>query len=201
MKKRDLIILICASVIALLGIFLGGYIAGIKHRTRIVHVNFEYVEPELEERIHKYNFMDPILSDYIEDLSAELGIDSDLAVAHLLVENPELNSNAIHHNENGTMDLGMFQLNSKYIYISFLPSYWDMNVDFDPFNPKQNIFVALHHIQYLNEKLKVQEDAIAAYNCGIYAVMHDAIPESTKIYTKKVITNYKLLKSSEVKNG
>ena len=146
--------------------------------------------------------MDPVISDYIEDLSAELGIDPDLPVAHLLVENPEMNWNAIHKNENGTLDLGGFQLNNKYLYISFLPDYWpNMDIDFDPFNPKQNTFIALHHIQYLNEKLKVQEDAIAAYNCGVYAVMHDQIPESKKIYVKRVVNNYKLLKKSEEKTN
>lgn len=202
MKRSYLIGCICTSLVVCVGLVLIGYSIGLKQKTRIVHVNFEYEQPKAEEeRVHRYSFMDPVISDYIEDLSAELGIDPDLPVAHLLVENPEMNWNAIHHNENGTLDLGGFQLNDKYIYLSFLPAYWDLDIDFDPFNPKQNTFLALHHIRYLNEKLKVQEDAIAAYNCGIGAVMNNQIPEITKIYTKRVINTYKLLKASEDKNG
>ena len=201
--KKSFYYLITAALILVMTIsFLLGICCGKEQKAKIVHVDFDYTKPEEKpEKEPKYAFLDAEMSNYIEKLSGELGIDSDLAVAHLLVENPELNWNAIHHNENGTLDLGGFQLNDKYIYLSFLPAYWDMDIDFDPFNPKQNTFLALHHIRYLNEKLKVQEDAIAAYNCGIGAVMNNQIPEITKIYTKRVINTYKLLKASEDKNG
>ena len=45
--------------------------------------------------------------------------------------------------------------------------------------------------------MKVTDDAIMAYNCGIVAVMSGDIPEITKTYLKKVKTNLYLLKRGE----
>ena len=57
----------------------------------------------------KYTFLEPELSDYICALCDGLKLDPDLVVAHLLVENPEFNADAIHRNDNGTIDIGLFQ--------------------------------------------------------------------------------------------
>ncbi len=152
----------------------------------------------------KYTFLEPELSDYICFLSDGLKLDSDLVVARLMVENPEFNPNAIHINENGTIDIGLFQPNDKYLWTTFKDRYWFDNVELDPFNWKHNTYIALHHMKYLDEKFKVQDDAIMAYNCGEGAVMNGTIPQSTYIYLAKVKNNYMLLKSCKresEKNG
>lgn len=70
---------------------------------------------------------------------------------------------------------------------------WQMDIEFNPFNWKHNAFLAMHHIEYLSSRLKIQDEIIMAYNCGEGAVMRNEIPESTKIYLSRVKNNLKLL--------
>ena len=78
--------------------------------------NFDIEPTEAVSEIAKYPFLGNELSDYICELCEEMNVDSDLVVAHLMEENPEYNPVAIHRNENGTVDCGLFQLNDKYVW-------------------------------------------------------------------------------------
>ena len=189
MKDKKQLIIISLSVVVF-DLVLSAYILGTKNSRRIA-VNFETSVPAEEE--HKYQFLQKSMSDYICSLSEELKIDSDLVVAILMAENPEFNPEAVHRNINGTIDCGLFQLNDRYIWTSFANAYWFDNVELDPFNWKHNSFLAIHHLAYLQSKLKVTDEIIMAYNCGINAVMADKIPDSTKSYLRKVKTNLFLL--------
>lgn len=141
-----------------------------------------------------YDFLDVDKEQYINALCGELGIDKNLCIAILMQENPMLDSDAIHKNRNGTLDIGLWQMNDKYIWTDFVPDYWKIQeVEFNPFNWKMNTYLALHHIEYLTTKLKVKEDVVMAYNCGIGAVLKNRIPESTKNYLASVMNSYKLL--------
>ena len=144
----------------------------------------------------KYKFIDSSISDYICDLCNELSLDSDLVVAILMVENPEFNKDAVHRNENGTIDVGLFQLNDRYLWTTFKDSYWFDNVELDPFNWKHNAYIAIHHLEQLQKRLKVTDDVIMAYNCGIGAVMNGNVPAATKVYFCKVNNNLMLLKGT-----
>ena len=167
-----------------------------KGRERIA-VDFT-VNEDTEEEIGnwKYQFLKKEMSDYICALCTEMEIDSDLIVAILMKENPEFDPEATHKNDNGTIDVGMFQLNDKYIWTTFKDAYWFDNVELDPFNWKHNTYLAVHHIQYLQKQLKVMDDVIMAYNCGIGAVMSNNIPNRTKTYYANVKLNMKLLKNN-----
>ena len=145
----------------------------------------------------KYTFLEPEISDYICALCDGLNLDSDLVVAHLLVENPEFNPDAIHKNDNGTVDLGLFQLNDKYLWTTFKNDYWFDNVELDPFNWKHNTYIALHLMADLHKEFKVQDDAIMAYNGGRGAVMNGTIKPGTEVYLREVKNNYMLLKNCE----
>ena len=199
MKESKLLMikiaLITISISLLLyAVFLVGNFYGLKQKTRIVHVDFD-LEEQIESDTWRYTFLKKEYSNYIEKLSSELQIDADLVVAILIKENPEFNPDAIHQNNNGTFDCGLMQLNDKYIYTVFVPAYWDLkNIEFNPFNWKHNLFLSMHHIQYLCESLKVQEDVIAAYNAGRGAVISGMIPASTINYVAAVKNNLKLLK-------
>lgn len=196
-KKHKYSILTCAISIVTAIIITVSYQLGTRSAKRIA-VNFDITEnTEVQETIHKYQFLSKDLSDYICSLSDELDIDSDLIVAVLMVENPEFNPDAIHKNLNGTIDCGLFQLNDRYIWTSFKDAYWFDNLELNPFNWKHNTYLAIHHIAYLQKKLKVTDEVICAYNCGISAVMSNTIPDSTRIYLKRVTTNLFLLKNSE----
>ena len=107
------------------------------------------------------------LSLYIVSLCQELQLDSNLAVSILLKENPQLKTDAININNNGTLDVGLWQLNDRYIWTVFVKNYWLFeNVEFNPFDWKHNTYLALHHIQYLAKTLKITADVICAYNAG-----------------------------------
>lgn len=163
---------------------------------KIVYVDFISEEIETEqENIHKYQFLPVELSDYIVRMCTELEIDSDLAVAILMQENPEINLDATHRNENGTMDLGLWQLNDKYLYTTFANNFWKFeNVELNAFDWKHNTFIALHQIEWLQSRLKIFDDVVMGYNAGIGAVMNRKIPDSTKIYLCRVKNNFNLLK-------
>ena len=191
--KNKEIVIICVVLVVM--VVFCAYILGTKNSRRIA-VNFETsmsAETASSDEEHKYQFLQKPMSDYICSLSDELKIDSDLVVAILMVENPEFNPDAVHKNANGTIDCGLFQLNDRYIWTSFANAYWFDNIELDPFNWKHSAFLAIHHLAYLQSKLKVTDEVICAYNCGINAVMADKIPDSTKSYLKKVKTNLFLL--------
>ena len=69
-----------------------------------------------------------------------------------------------------------------------------MDVDFNPYNWKHNTFIALHHLEWLQSKLKIQDDVIMAYNCGIDAVLNGRIPDTTISYLSRTKNNLTLLK-------
>lgn len=199
MIKKLIIILLGFLSVGLLCTTVGllSFNAG-KKQTKVVAVDFT-VEEETEQEIGvwKYQFLKKELSDYICGLCNEMEINSDLIVAILMKENPEFNPEATHRNENGTIDVGMFQLNDRYVWTTFKDNYWFDNVELDPFNWKHNTYLAVHHIEYLQKQLKVMDDVIMAYNCGIGAVMNGNIPDRTKSYYANVKLNMKLLNKED----
>lgn len=200
MKIEIKYVIVWGLVFVLLSGFLGalvgdyrGYHRAIDSKTIIVHTDFD-VKPAEPDGEPYYPFLKKEVSDYICSLCTELRIDSDLVVAHLMVENPNFDPDAVNRNQNGSQDLGMFQLNDSSLYSTFIKAYWDIDVEFNPFNWKHNTFIACHFIQDLNESLKVQDDAIMAYNCGIGKVMNNKVPASTYRYLASVKNNLTLLK-------
>lgn len=190
-----IIIATCLSII----IYSFAFILGINYQKDksklIVHTNFENTHIQEEIIDPKYEFIPPEIANYIIQMCNELEVDTDLAVAILMQENPGLDLDATNRNKNGTMDLGLWQLNDKYLYTTFSELFWQFeDVELNAFDWKHNTFIALHQIEWLQSRLKVFEDIVMAYNCGIGAVMNRTIPESTKVYLSRVKNNYKLLK-------
>lgn len=165
-----------------------------KKEGNVIAVDFSTESFSVDEREPKYKVMPKELSNYICDMSEELDIDSDLVVAILMRENPEFNPDATHRNDNGTIDVGMFQLNDRYLWTEFKNDYWFENIELNPYNWKHNTYIALHHIKYLQDKFKIQDDVIMAYNGGKGAVMNGTIKPSTFNYLANVKNNLFLLK-------
>ncbi len=174
-----------------------GYFIENKFARKIVHVDLDATNIEMYDENTRYPFMPKQYSDYICNLAKELRIDSDIAVSILMVENPEFNPDATNRNKNGTNDLGLWQMNDMYVYSVFVKSYWDIDTDFNPYNWKHSTFLAMHHIEFLLRSLKVQDDAIMAYNCGRGRVIDNDIPAITRQYLAKVNNNLKLLKNTK----
>ena len=160
-------------------LFFVGFIIGISTSKKIIRYEFD-ISKDYCFIPEKYEFMNPDVSSYICNLSNQFEIDSDLVVAILLQENPTFDPLATNRNPNGTIDMGLFQLNDKYLYTDFLRRYWKITeIDFDPYNWKHNTFIAINHIYYLKGKLKSDDDVIRAYNCGVNATMRNQIPKTT----------------------
>ena len=184
-------------IVAFFIVIVLSYSLGTK-KTKKVIVDLSVEKIEEIEREPKYKMMPAALSNYICDMAAELKLDPDLVVAILMVENPSFNPDAISRpNENGTLDLGMFQLNDKYLWTEFKKDYWFEDIELNPFNWKHNTYIAMHHLKYLQDKFKVQDDVILAYNGGKGAVMNGTVKPSTYDYLKKVQNNLFLLKESK----
>lgn len=195
MNKKYQSIIICISTFCVFtGIVITAYSLGLKHKTIIVYPNLNEVTYEVSEGETKYPFMPAMYSDYITAMCAELKIDSDLVVSILLQENSQFDPEIVNQNKDGTFDLGLFQLNDKWLWRTFEPSFWKFDINFDPFNWKHNAFLAMHLIRDLTETLKIEEEVIAAYNCGTGRVMNNSIPESTKRYVCAVKNNLRLLR-------
>ena len=193
MNKKTLLI-IAMSLLAMLLSASSFTLGFILNRSKKSY-DFKNVITISKSENQKYKFLEPELSDYICALCDELKLDSDLAVARLMVENPEFDNNAIHKNDNGTIDLSLWHLNDRYLWTTFKERYWFDNIELDPFNWKHSTYIALHHMKYLDSKFKVQDDAIMAYNCGEGAVMNGNIPQATYAYLANVKNNYLLLKN------
>lgn len=147
-------------------------------------------------RDNAYEFLPKEMSDYILKMCEELGVDPDLVVAILLNENPMLDNNHINRNNNGSIDIGLFQLNDRYLYSTFQKRYWKFkDVELNPTNWKHNTYIAIHHIRYLSKTHKLWDEIVMAYNCGSTAVMKNRVPESTKEYLARAQKNYALLKN------
>jgi len=174
------------------------YCAGRK-KARYVAIDLSLEEPTFDEREPKYKFMPKEFSNYICDLCEGLGDDSDLDVSILMYENAKFDPNAIHVNDNGTVDLFLWQMNDRYLWTTFKDRYWKFeNVEFNPANWKHSTYVAVHHIHYLKEKLGAEDDIIMAYNCGENRVMSGDIPFSTlNVYLPEVKNNLYLLRGEK----
>lgn len=117
-------------------------------------------------------------------------LDSILPFAILLTENTSLDPNAKSKpNRNGSVDLGLFQINSLNLEY-FEEMFWNGS-NFDIMNWQHNSVVAVGYINHLYDRFDGDlEKTAAAYNCGPGRVANGNIPDSTKKYVEKVMTNY-----------
>lgn len=196
--KRSKIILISLIVLLSIALMISCYLLG-RSKAKYVAVDLSLEEPTFDEREPRYRFMPKEFSHYICDMCEGLGDDPDLDVSILMHENPKFDPNAIHVNDNGTVDLFLWQMNDRYLWTTFKDRYWKFeNVEFNPANWKHSTYVAVHHIHYLKEKLGAEDDIIMAYNCGENRVMSGDIPQSTlNVYLPEVKNNLYLLRGEK----
>ena len=198
MKKRGYLVIGC--IVVIIALLVTSYYLGTKHCKKIA-VDFCLQKDAEETTTWRYMKLNREVSDYICSLCEGLNYDSDYAVGHLMEENPSFDPMATHTNDNGTVDLGLFQENDRYVWTTFKDRYWFDNVELNPFNWKHNTYIAIHHMKYLQEKFGNMDDAIMAYNCGEGAVMNNTVPSSTYGYLTRVKNNVWLLKHQGVEDG
>ena len=166
---------------------------------KVIAIDLSLEEPTFDEREPRYKFMPKEFSHYICDMCEGLGDDPDLDVSIFMQENPKFDPSAMHINDNGTIDVYLWQMNDRYLWTTFKDRYWKFeNVEFNPANWKHSTYIAVHHIHYLKEKLGAEDDVIMAYNCGEEAVMSGNIPSSTlNVYLPEVKNNLYLLRGEK----
>lgn len=124
---------------------------------------------------------------FVRGISDLAGADSNVCLAIFEIENPKFDPLCVHLNDNGTADLGLFQLNSKYLE-HFKDKYWDFPFEFNPMNAFHNAYVAVRHIGELYRLLNDWDGVVMAYNCGYTSVILGSVPQSTTIYLERVKT-------------
>jgi len=168
-----------------------------KQESALITIEMTFDSMDYENIETKYDFIDKRKAIYIEQLSIENDVKPDLSFSFLMKENGKFDEYAVNQdNLNGTVDVGLFQLNDYYAWTDFVPRYWKFDVPFNPFNWKHNTYIAIHHIAWLQKNLKVEDDVIMAYNCGLNAVINDKVPTSTREdYLVDVKKNLRLLEN------
>jgi len=108
-------------------------------------------------------------------IATEMGVPPNFALAIALAENDILNPKAYHLNENGTNDVGIFQLNSEYYS------------HIDRTEPEVNIRTGIAHIRMLMDKedITMWWQIAIAYNAG-YGRMYNP-PNSSINYALRVM--------------
>jgi soluble lytic murein transglycosylase-like protein len=86
--------------------------------------------------------------------------------------------------EDGTQDLGMFQLHSG--YLDWFARQYNEGKPFNPLNPKEAVWIVARHLKRLYDQLGVWPDVVIAYNAGYSVIASGRIPESTWDYLVKV---------------
>jgi soluble lytic murein transglycosylase-like protein len=110
-------------------------------------------------------------------IALELGVPPYFALAVALTENSSLNPAAVHGNPDGTMDLGVMQLNS-----SWYTGDWQ--------DPASNIRAGCGHLKWL--LAECGSDlwlAAVAYNCGLSRA-RDGPPDASLAYAGKVLQKW-----------
>lgn len=160
--------------------------------------------------VNKYEgFLSDEMAEWICSCSEDFGVDPDLAVAILKKENPSLITNAVSGmNQNGTVDLGLFQLNDRSLETYFLKEWWNpevMGEEFNAGNWKHNSYIAIRYIADLQEQFGANNVfyIAAGYNAGAVRAWNEYtrsengkwLPEITRnFYAPAVENNYKDLK-------
>ena len=106
-----------------------------------------------------------------------------------------------YHNNNGSSDLGLWQLNDNYLWADYIPNYWHHKTDFDWLNPYHNTYIAIRHIKWMYnviDDFNIQNGiyqsintlywkTAMAYNAGLSRVKSGSLPQNTLDYASRVL--------------
>ena len=200
MKKWEYVLIGLAAGLVAGGLIIVSAISMRIDKNKLVDWNkvFTVVEETVEIE-SKYPGLNSEEYLYIHSLCEAMNVNMDLVIGILFTENPGMKVDATHLNQNGTVDIGLFQLNDRYLWSTFVPAYWVAEVEFDPFNWKHNSFIAISHISYLKQRMKSDKLAVLSYNCGIGAVINNTVPESSYRYLEQVNSYMELFNLVEEK--
>lgn len=144
-----------------------------------VFFSFGYANTKNMEKLEKYNQYDDIFLKY----EKEFGISYFLMKAIALTENADFDNDAIMKNENGTIDIGLMQINSMWKY--WLP---EANITHQKLkDPDFNIKIAYTIVSKIIEQHGYSWDSIGRY--------HSGTPKFKEIWLNKIKKNVSYLAS------
>lgn len=123
---------------------------------------------------------------HILTMHDETGIDIYL-ICNLIQAESAFYPNIWGRNTNGSIDKGLMMLNNFY-YDEFSKKYYEGQF-FDPFNIKDNITIGCRILKSHLDELNDTYLALCAYNCGLYTVKKNRIPQVTYDYALKILSN------------
>lgn len=124
----------------------------------------------------------------ITDAAKDAGVPIWIA-ARLCDAESGFNEKCTSKNANGTIDHGLWQINSAYI-AEFSWRYND-GKKLDPYNVEDSTRVALRYLARLYSATGSWEAAVASYNCGLTRYRTGSIPASTMAHVAKVFGGIK----------
>jgi len=143
------------------------------------------MEKARERWDEKYQWYSRIPSEYREfviDLNEDRLEIPPALIYYLVRWESGWNPRATGYNLNGTRDLGLMQLNSRYAG-AFAETHFEGDMsEFDPYNPKHNLEVGLKHLNFLHDYLGDWESAVQAYNAGKGRIKAGYVPDFAHRY-------------------
>jgi len=135
------------------------------------------------------------IESFIRSVCETEGVPYYFALAILSVENPERNPSAIHQNDDDTFDLGLWQLNSRWIFHDFVNRYWKIAEEFNWADPKDNTILAIRHMAWLFQFGFTDYQVAVGYNGGYSAAISETA--GTNTYALRVLrTEVELLQEA-----
>jgi hypothetical protein len=136
------------------------------------------------------------INDYVIKQCNRLGVPVEVAMAILVEENPGLDFEAVHLNRNGSQDMGLWQLNDRWLWSDFIPRYWNRMDIFQWNNPFHSTYIAIRHIKWLYSQGFNHWQVILAYNCGYWSLHTGEVPNSSIEYANRVYARIRFTKAS-----
>jgi len=141
-----------------------------------------YIETVKQEKTPSFSIPDKYFF-IIKDAAEESGVPLWIAARLAEVES-DFDAKCTSKNKNGSIDCGLWQLNSTYIK-EFSWRYND-GKKLDPYNVMDSTRVALRYLARLYSATGSWQAAVAAYNCGLTRYCSGDIPETTIAHVNKV---------------
>ena len=200
LKKSDKFILIMGVFLSVLFSILiiitlyGSYDQGIEliFPTQEIEISREFLQDSRQEEfmnLHEDYFRSQIPEEYF-DVIYTYCIDNGIPVSvpsKIIEHESRWNENAIGYNDNGSFDIGLFQLNNR--YTDWYASRWySGNESFDPINPEHNIEVSLQYLSWIHDRTSSNwRHTIMCWNIGLTAFNNDVnLAVATNYYNRVV---------------
>ncbi len=133
------------------------------------------------ERLSGEEITSPYM-DWLFDRCAIYDVPPEIAISVAIVES-NFKMITSTENWNGSKDVGIFQINSRYVEW-FEKALWYDERDFDPYDPYENIEMGIIYLRHLYDYTSNWDKAVRAFHQGLHGLKKD--PDKSNAYFVKV---------------